>query len=360
VLVNEKILEEFERNKTHTKDRIDDIEKKSKAHIAYLQSVKDFAPKEKETIDKLVDQLKITSDEKIEAETKHISKVEAFLKSKTKIIDIIDAHMVEAAKMALDKKAPFTGDKRNSMADALHLLSMVDHIKTNEKVVWDLPFDEEPIEFMPKSFFVSSNSGDFSDPAKKENIHPDLIDILKRSKTLFHHSLTPLLRSLESELLTPEVEEIIEEADLRHCEICDFDYSNIDYNGKYEVFDPRKLTDTLDESQLQMFGPQPSTNPYIVLQTAQCDHCGTDFLECPDCDELIVVDDYNKSIECPSCSFKFILHAEKDRKGMIYEGEYEILVEHECVQCGDKVESITADGLCDECVKYNQDAEYGD
>ncbi|MDB5125172.1 MAG: hypothetical protein JWP94_3301 [Mucilaginibacter sp.] len=359
VLVNDIILDEFERNKAHTQDRIADIEKKKTGYNNTLKSLKDFIPDETGAINKLRDQLKAKAEEKITAEKSHIAKVEDFLKNKTKKIEITLEHKVEASDRAVAKKAPFIGEKKNSMADALVLISAVDHICKNEMVVWNIFDDMESIEYLPKSFFVSSNSGDFSDPKDPKSVHPDLIDLLKRSNTMFQHSLTPLLHSLESELLTPEEEIVIEEADRKHCDICDFEFSNIDYVASFEVFDPRRSYDTLDLQQIPIFPGHPSTSPYIKLRTGQCDHCGTDFLECPECGELIQVDGYNKKIACSCGYFKFQLHAERDRKGVFYEGEYEIIVDYTCCQCGEPTDNVDNDGTCDECAEYNQKPSKG-
>lgn len=358
VLVNEIIFIEFERNKTHTNDKIEDIEKKKTGYNNTLKSLKEFIPEDSAVIDELRNHLKAEADKKTQAEKQHVVKVQEFLNNKTKRIEVKSEHKIDASDMALAKKAPFIGEKKNSMADALMLLSAVDHICKNEMIRWHIFDDSEAIEYLPKSFFVSSNSGDFSDPADAKSIHPDLVDILKRSGTIFHHSLTPLLQSLEAELLTEEEEVVIEEAVWQHCEICDYEFSNIDYSLRFEVFDPRKTVDTMDTHQLPIFNDQKTTNPYIRLRTAQCDHCGVDFLECPECDELIQVDGYNKKIECPCGDFKFILNAERDRKGVYYEGEYEIVIDYKCDQCDKEVDSVNEDGICDECVAYNTIAEY--
>lgn len=92
---------------------------------------------------------------------------------------------------------------------------------------------------------------------------------------------------------------------------------------------------------------------------AQCDYCGTDYLECPDCKELIVIDDFNKVIEY-DCSFKFIQHAEHDRKGMIYEGELEIISDRNCNQCGCSVDEVDENIICTECAEYNRISEDGE
>lgn len=359
VLVNPIILEEFERNKVRSQEQIKDIENKAEAHKGNLKSLRKFLPDADDLIAELRAAMESKRNEVIAKEKAHIPRVEDFLKNKTQMIEITKDHKAEAADMAIAKKAPFIGEKRNSMADAIHLLSAVDHIVKHETVIFSLG-DGDDIAMHPRSVFVSSNSGDFGSPLDLKQIHPDLAPILGRSHTIYKHSLADLQDILKVEFLTIAEVEFIQEAEFSGCEVCEFDFANIDFHDPEEVYDPRIKHDSLDRLQLGLFQKGEATNPFIKLMTAQCDHCGTDFLECPDCNELIIITEPNIVIQCESCNFKFMQHAETDRKGMVYTGELEIIATYKCIQCGEAVDSIDDEGMCETCAEYNLIGEQGD
>lgn len=325
ILINPIILAEFERNEIRSQEQIKDIENKAKGHRGNLKNLRKFVPDAEDLIAKLCVAMEAKRDEIIAKEKAHISRVKDFLKNKTQMIEVSKDHKAEAADMAVAKKAPFIGEKKNSMADAIHLLSAIDHIVKHETKTFSLGEGDDIVMF-PRSVFVSSNSGDFGDPKNFKQIHPDLVHILERSRTVYRHSLADLQAILKVEFLTAEEVEFIQEPEFSGCEMCEFDFANIDYHEPEEVYDPRVKHDSLDPDQLELFQKGTSSNPFIQLKTAQCDHCGTDFLECPECEELIVITQPNVVIQCDSCDFKFMQHAETDRKGMIYVGELEIIV----------------------------------
>lgn len=356
VLVNPIILDEFDRNQIRSQEQIKDIERKADGHKGNLKSLRKFLPDSDALISELRAAMEAKRDEIIAKEKAHIPRVKNFLKNKTQTIEINKDHKAEAADMAIAKKAPFVGEKKNSMADAIHLLSSIDHIVKHETVNLSLG-EGNDIAIHPKSVFVSSNSGDFGHPTDPKQIHPDLAPILERSHTIYKNSLAELQNILEVEFLTLAEIEFIQEAESSGCAVCEFDFANIDYHDQEDVYDPRIKHDSLDPDQLGLFQKGEATNPFIQLKTAQCDHCGTDFLECPDCEELIIITDPNVVIQCESCSFKFIQHAETDRKGVVYVGELEIIAEFKCIQCGVTMDSINEEGICENCIEYNLLAE---
>ena len=171
--------------------------------------------------------------------------------------------------------------------------------------------------------------------------------------------MNPLITSLDE--LTIQEEAAIEDADnWIHCDICDYEFSRIEFNSSFDIFDPHTLhQDSNDPAQGMLFEGMEvePIDPTVKMRTAQCDHCGTDFLECPNCMELVQVDGYNAVIECTGCDYKFILHAETDRKGVVYEMDYEIIQEFKCDYCGEKTDSLNEEGLCEDCVNYKKIAE---
>lgn len=164
VLTNRLILEEWARNKQHCKNQIKELKDRQHAYLSTLKNIK-------KVVDDVGKKLSEALESKIQRHESHINDVEEFLMTKTTQIDIPDHIKVKAADLATEKKAPFIGDKKNSMADALILLSSIEHI---EKFCGVKLFggDSKTVVY-PENYFVSGNSGDFSSPTNKEIIHPD-------------------------------------------------------------------------------------------------------------------------------------------------------------------------------------------
>ena len=359
-LINDIVLEEFERNKAKSELYIKSLKLKVKDHVDHLKELKKFTPACAEQIDTLVAEVRKTSDDKIALQTSHITKVEEFIKTKTKKIAITTEHKAECTDMAVAKKAPFIGDKKNSSADALLLVSAIDHIEKNEVVKIEL-FDETLEIGLPESFFVSSNAGDFSHPKNKKVIHPDLEPLLARAKTKFSYSLNPLITSLEEDFLTKAEGKFIEDVDQDDwltCEVCENLWSRIEFSSPKDLFDPNQMHD--DPNQLEFFDASPKKpseikyNPYVPVRLGWCDYCSADYVECPNCGAIVNLNEHNTTIECSGCEYKFRLNVKKGRKGDIEEEYLEIVQDYICENCGSTVDAITEDGLCNECDEYEK------
>lgn len=158
-LVNSIIIDEFNRNKAQTQAKINDINQKVRNYTGSLKPIIEFLEGDDEELKKIASKISKTAELRISHLQDHIRDVENFLNTQTIVIPITNDHKIAASEMALAKKAPFIGDKKNSMADALHLLSFIgfmDELKSSKT----LHKGFLPDEFI--SYFVSSNSGDFS------------------------------------------------------------------------------------------------------------------------------------------------------------------------------------------------------
>lgn len=362
-LVNDIILEEWRRNNIQAEKQIKEIENKYKSYLECLKSIKEFTQSEQKELIEIKATLEKKFHEKIKRHLKHIKEVEEFLINKTVKIKISDKIKIEAVDLALYKKAPFNRDKKNSMADALILLSFIEYIYENEKQLLP-PFDEFEGEYhFPESFFVSSNKGDFSSPEDKEIIHQDLEPILKRTNTEYYLTLAKLVKSLEDKFLTEEEESLIEHADERiYCDYCNYKYfPTINFSEYFDIIDPNK--ELIDKDQLLLEFNEASFNKDFTedissitskIRTAECSQCSAEYIECT-CGELTYIDQYNTKLECVGdCGNKFIVHAEIDKKGMVYGLEYEIVKDFTCEKCGDEFESVNEYGLCEECVEFER------
>lgn len=364
-LINDIVINEWYRNIDKAEEQIKAIKKKHKAYLDNLKTIKTFIGKTLPEIDKIKSILNEKFDEKIQRHQNHIKSVENFLLNKTIKIEISDTCKIEASNLALAKKAPFIGDKKNSMADALILLSSIEYINLHEKIEHSQYNGFAKLKqrqtYFPESFFVSSNKGDFSSPDNKEIIHEDLEPYLQRTETKFFFTLGKLINSLEERFLTEEEQNIIEHFDdSEYCEICGFEYyPTIDYSDYFEIYDPDK--NFIDRNQLTLDFPEQTLvknitesmmSPMTSIRTAKCSHCSTEFFEC-DCGELMQIDTYDSEFECTgNCGRIYIVHADIDRKGMIHGIEIEIVKKYYCKNCGDYFDSVNEFGFCETCVEY--------
>ncbi|UII32154.1 PIN domain-containing protein [Fulvivirga ulvae] len=361
-LINDIVLEEWKRNKTTVESQIKNIRDKYNSYRKTLKAIKGFIQDEPKEFSMLESLLKKAYEEKLKKHKNHIKKVEKFLLEQTIKIPISDKCKIEATDLALLKKAPFIGDKKNSMADAVILLSSIEFINENHKH----PLPEEvngKDYFFPESFFVSSNKGDFSSPEQKEVIHPDLEPFLNKTNTEFYFTLRQLVDSLEERFLSDDEARFLEHIDERlFCKFCDsMNFPTVEFSEYFEVVDPNK--EFIDEDQLALQFPgidietaaQDSLKSIMTkIRTAECTECGAEYMECT-CGELTPIDEYNTTIECAAeCGNMLIVHADIDRKGFIYQQGYEVIKAHRCNNCGHRVTSVNEAGLCEDCEEYDK------
>ncbi|PZR16204.1 MAG: hypothetical protein DI539_17895 [Flavobacterium psychrophilum] len=357
-LINEIVVEEWKRNKSSTEQQIKDLNNKYKSYSEALGSVRNFIGEES---DEMLGPLGIKMEQafkrKITHLQKHIVDVEDFLLNKTQRIPISNNVKIEATDLALERKAPFIGDKKNSMADALILLSAIEYLKENHRLALPAELMDDGIEavFYPKSYFVSSNKGDFSSPADKEIIHPDLAPKLAETKTSFYYTLGKLINSFEDEFLTFDEQRAIEFADDRfYCDQCESDYyPSVHFSEEFYVPDSGKSVEHLNQIRINfdnygtdLYKPEDFLT---AIRTASCANCAAEYVECP-CGNVNYVEVYNEKIRCEGeCGRVFIAHAEMDRKGSVLSVDYEILHDKECQGCGIFFEKLSDSDLCSEC-----------
>lgn len=361
-LVNSIVLDEWERNKEQTANQIKEIERKFNGHKGNLKSFHEFinGENEIEEINTLKNILEEKYNEKIERHKAHIANVEYFLKNETLKIPISDRTKIEASNLALEKKAPFIGDKKNSMADALILLSSIEYLFEDHKIFYTdfgLNVSEDIFSF-PDSFFVSSNKGDFSSPEDKEKIHQDLEPFLNKTNTKFFYTLGKLIDFLEGEFLTEEEQHLIEEVEYRvHCDHCHYYF--LKFSNYFEVYNPNKnfieknqLSFEFYEKEHNLNVSEEMSSPMSNIRTADCEECGTEYIECL-CGELNQIKDYDSIFQClGDCGTKFRISENIDRKGMFHGLDCELIKEFKCDICWDEFESVDDNGHCEYCAEY--------
>lgn len=361
-LVNDIVIEEWKRNKPETEKQINELENKFKAYRDSLRTIKNFIGKDSQELKSINAELQKTFEEKSERLKKHIFDVEDFIKNKTENIKISEKVKLEAVDLALEKKAPFIGDKKNSMADALILLSSIEHISESLSTSLDsqLFVTEENLILYPDSYFVSSNKGDFSSKEDKEKIHADLEPYLKKTETKFFFTLAKLINLLEEEFITLEEEFAIEHADdSSFCEYCDFThYPTVNYSEEFYIVDENKGPNLVNQYRIK-FDEKDEEIKYkdedfmSLIRTANCSHCGAEFIEC-NCGELNLVEHYNTTFSCSgSCGNIFLIRANSDKKGIVYHKEYKILKGYLCSCCNEYYDELNEIEMCSDCVEKN-------
>lgn len=349
VLANQLIIEEFERNKSQARAKVQDIEKKRDSYISSLKPIREFISKDK-NLQELEFKITQVAEEKIFTIRNHIFEVERFLNRWTISIPVTDQHRIEATHMALDRKAPFTGEKKNSMADALHLLSFSDFVARKSETAPSRP------KKGPSGYFVSSNSGDFSDPKDREMVHPDLAPILEEANSKFSYALHKLANSLEQEFLSKEEEEMIESAQRwDYCFVCDQEFQPEDVHH-HNLLDPHRIKGgSRDENQLSLFKKEfiiPPENPYLDTRAIHCGNCNSFFIECGNCNCLNHIEDGKDIIECGECGYLYISKTERDKDGKEFHLGFEIIMTHECKGCMLDFQQLNEEGYCLECWQY--------
>ena len=173
MLTNDEIIAEWDRNKAtslyKTRQNILSQVESSKALADLVQ------PLDINTYKTALTSLISSEKTLLDAVQKRFDDVDDLLRNHSVIVPITDSQKLQVIEWALKQQAPFHR-KKNSVADALILLSSVDYIKENGVNL--VNFNRIDV---PDSVFVSYNSDDFSKGIKgadKNEIHPDLAQLL--------------------------------------------------------------------------------------------------------------------------------------------------------------------------------------
>ena len=266
--------------------------------------------------------LKITENEK------HISNVEQLLSS-SESFEVTDKIKSFAADWAVDKKAPFKGDKKNSMADALILFSSIEHIKT----ISTIEIFDEPYLRLGTSIFVSGNKGDYCSSADDNKIHEDLVQKLEEVKMGFFNSLPKALNFIDATLfkeaeirkIEQEMNELYED-NTYYCDTCspddenqylnvvNFSNSEIVEEESSEFENPNQLKfDFVEYTNIPITDPKKAHS----IQRGFCLWCSTEHIKCENCNTITALDDgIDDHFECDGCGIIYKIHNKYVGHGM--------------------------------------------
>jgi len=196
LLVNDEIIKEWDRNKENSLDR---IKKELQKQIDYAKELKSaLNDKDGKEYGKLIGKISSSTPEYKKAITERYNTVDDLIKNKSVNVPITKEHKLKVIDLALKQKAPFHRNK-NSVADALILLSSIDYIKENG--INNVNYNRIDVS---DSIFISYNSDDFSKDIKgdsKNEIHPDLKPLLDSVGMTYERNFGRIL-NLSTELMT--------------------------------------------------------------------------------------------------------------------------------------------------------------
>ncbi len=319
LLVCDIIIDEWRRNKGETEGLVKKLNNEIVSSKAVINKVaRPLQQEDRLLLRTLFEPYKTKVLDKIQENKNHIAKVEALL-TKAEKYAISGEIKVFAADWALSKKAPFIGDKKNSMADALIFFGAVEYLK--KKIAGLHPFDD--------FIFVSGNKGDFSSPADENIIHEDLSPTALTIDLKFFRSLPAALNFIEKAIkdrppLFTDVEIAEMEADINDasddwyiCDVCspgeENEYSNLVYFSaphKIEELDKYDIDPNQMRINFAEIGVEDQSEAIVVeIQTGECSYCGTTHLKCS-CGDVTPIEGHNKDgFVCEGCGIKYILKA---------------------------------------------------
>ena len=318
VLINDIIISEWERNKENATNLIKEIRRHRQNLNENLKSLKPYLNEKTENfiLNEVKREILNKSEHNIKRNQEHIQQVELFLKCHCLKIPVTMKNYADAAKMAIDKKAPFHNNK-NNVADAVILLSVIDYlsrIKSNET---------------NHVIFVSNNASEFADNPKSEAIqfHKDIIDILDGKSLTYKRHLGEAIE-LSEDLIYEldyyyQYKEQVENQRKFYCLIPDCGNDNAAFgflDSPIKVFDQKNFY--WNPGQLTLFEFTEEDRKILkgVRQTVKgnCLNCGTTHIICPNCGSMTCDPDGLRFYFCNEC-------------GSEYQIQYHPLIEEDCL-----------------------------
>jgi hypothetical protein len=333
---------EWKRNRSIAEELIKKYQNESKSYKDVIDKIgKSLNEPDRNSLSDLYDKYLATLTSKIKDNNLHIERIEVLIQKATKY-EISKETKAFAADWAVEKKAPFVGDKKNSMADAYIFFGAVEYLKKFSKS--DLPWEEDLTYDLPTSIFVSGNKGDFSSKNNANNIHEDLKPVADEANLSFFRSLpvalnfiqessvihSPIFTDDELQAIEREIEDVSD--DWYTCDVCSPDRDN-EYLNLVHFSDPFEVEveeEYVDPNQLQIEFPDllpviHRGKQKVTIRTGDCTWCSTTHLLCQ-CGTVTPIDGENREgFKCDGCDLSYNVRKKYDTKGMYYQ---EIVVDN--------------------------------
>lgn len=304
ILINDVVIEEWKRNKEHSKIKIQKLNNKLSDAGNPFNDIRKYAKSKTDDLEKeYAEGLK----EEITANEKHIDTVEVFLLNDCQKVNISNEVKLKVFDLSVGKKAPFH-NKKNNIADVAILLSSAEFLK--EKL-W-----REDMS----AIFVSNNIEDFTDGKNKNDFHPDIKILLKETEINFQRVLPAALK-LSKEIII-EIEEHhkhgawLESISFK-CKVCYESESHIPIGYLQDEVKVRYESELRSNpNQFDLFPDfQKIERKEKKIRLGNCLFCNTLHVECPKCDELAYTST-SGWFECFECNTQLNLKYVEDSKGL--------------------------------------------
>lgn len=345
ILTNDIIIEEWNRNKEAAKKLIEKYRITVEGNKNSITNIKKMLEvKEKNKLDEIFEKYVENIEKLIQDNERHIIDVEDLLINKSHRIEIPNKVKIIATDRAVKKLAPFKGNKSNSMADAVILLSSIEYLKNKRKQLWWI--EEFPHSY-PDSIFVTNNKGDFSDPNNESEIHEDLKPLLDEVAMKYEMNIGKIINEAHVDLIkNEEIKQIEKELDeeywknLIYCEECSPDPDKMYVHNIIEFGRPIQIKNALieyyDPNQMMLFNlpdvertedeDEIKETDIDTVQFGKCTWCNTEYFKCQYCEatNLMEVLKDNNKIECTGCYLVYQMDSNYIGNGM-YETKIKII-----------------------------------
>lgn len=316
ILTNKIILDEWTRNRPKALALASSLENKLKSDFDHLKSIqKVLGTSFDNEFAGIFDAYENIMKAQISDSEAHVSDIEKLLHSSVNV-ELTKDTMALVTEWAIEKKAPFKGDKKNSSADAAILFSAIEFIK---KQAMDYSEGESKIVYS-KSLFVSGNKGDFSSHQNELSIHEDLAPELQAVEMEFFLSLPEALNRVQPNLFDHlEIAKMQKEFDdfwdyIEYCRVCDpdEDYAHLNIIDFTEVREIEiKTIAKPDPNQLKIPFPSfsvdltHSAQNLVSIELGRCEFCNGLNIRCLNCGAILGVHSESGQIVQCDCGINF-------------------------------------------------------
>ncbi len=294
IVVNDIIIQEWDRNKEAKETLIQRYENLITNNEKHFMSIgTDLGKADRKRLKRLHKHYKDHLKKKIQTNREQIDKLDQILKHEAVKAPITSSNKSKVTDWAIAKKAPLHKNK-NSSADALIIFSSIDFLVDKIDNIYN------------HAIFVSNNTDEFCESKDSSLLHSDLKDEFARIGLELETHLGKALDLSDNiaELIQDNLRQIEEDSVLCQSPFCngsDYEiYSSVylskDIKVKREAkkFDPNQLSFDFEKEYL----PQSSKDEFT--EYGECVICATGHIVCPDCEEIIPIDDYEEII-CRNC-----------------------------------------------------------
>ncbi len=269
ILVNEIIIEEWQRNKVNAEQKI----KLLNNRLTNPSVFKELSKYVKSPLQQIKDEYHNAIKAEIAANENHIRLVEKFLFTDCQKIEISDVVKLKVYGLAKEKKAPFHND-RNNFADATILFSVQDFFRD---YTW---------RYGDTIIFVSNNINEFTNGDNLDAFHPQIVEALDGISIQYNRRLPSALKISEDIIM--EIDSYNQNKLVNHgpvrCMMSFCRYENFELESDMEV--RYQVDEDISPNQISLFPKMLKRSRRSYISYHWCPRCETVHFECPKCLEV--------------------------------------------------------------------------